>query len=394
MSEQNTDNKLYVVELENNKIFLHFSPPIYEDYLFQECIVFYDFVKNNRPIKVLKVIDLNDVLEIDYYVKYYMRHHGIDNVRGGSYTHEILNKNELEFLKRETYVTNKQYENDIDIFESILQNNQNNKITDETIEKLNKTWNTFSRKRKLISILYDEEKYEDIVDFYIFKTIIRDVEWLQGKIKEIHNDYNEYYENQNSEKPFGSIKKMPNLVNTDDKNQYKQVLERLHFLTKIYFLINQENLSDYLDPYLRNKIGGFKEYDTETFIYVYIQKPIFILDYFFLHPHLIINWERFIGIGEELLDEYSYMAYSINNLVDELKYDLSQYHPDFEKTIKYTQDYYELLKSITFDEDELEIMKQFELEDEIDRKMMDANIKEYYDNREMYDNFQKLHEIV
>jgi len=312
MSEQITDNKLYAIELENEKVFLHFSPPVYQDILFRECIVLFDFVKKNRPLKILKVIDINDVLEIDYYVKYYMRYYGIENVRGGNYSNEFLTNNEIDILKKEINKTTKDYENDIEIFESIFQNFQKNNVTEKEINELDKKWKIYSNKKKIMSILYDKDNYESIENFYIFKTIIHDIEWMQEKMKELHNTYNKYYESQKEiskdRNMLSFIQKIPNLVANDDKKQYKEILERLGFLTKIYLLINKENLEEYMDSCLRNKIDGFKSYDTKSFMYIHIQKPRFILDYFFLHPNLISNWDNYVAMGEELLNEFSYMA--------------------------------------------------------------------------------------
>jgi len=128
-----SENILYVIALENNKYFLHLSPPIYEDYLLKECIIMYDFVKNNRPCYIESKIDLDNtsdeindiVLKINYYVKYYMKKYGVNNVRGGIYTDETLPDYLLQSLYTELNITIEDYEKNIEIIENVLQTYQN-----------------------------------------------------------------------------------------------------------------------------------------------------------------------------------------------------------------------------------------------------------------------------
>lgn len=345
LSETQKYYKLYVVELENRKLFLKCSADIYKDYLMQECYVMYDFVKKNPPVKVLDVISLQDVLEIDYYVKYYMRNYGIQNVRGGNYTDEILSKEDIQHLEKEIDKTFEDYEEENDIFEEILMNHQMKPLNNDFVLDIKHSLKYIQDRKKLVSVLYDVENYDKIENFQIFQEIIKDIEWLQETAVEkqrLYKEYNESHQNENTS-PW-NLTKMPNFIETDEKIRYKKILQKLDFLRNIYFKVDIENLSKYLDAYLRTKIGGFKKYDTTTFMYVHMKKPQYALDNLILHPRLVIRWDTFMEFITELLDEFSYMAYSLHNLTSELLYDISRQRPDFEKRVQYTVEYYNLLE--------------------------------------------------
>ena len=115
-----SDFKLYAIELENRKVFLQVSIPISEELLLQQCRVMVKFVNDNPPIKIIHTIDIDDVLKINYWVKYFMRYYGIDNVRGGNYIDEILSPELMQFLRMEIGATFDDYEDDVDVFENVL----------------------------------------------------------------------------------------------------------------------------------------------------------------------------------------------------------------------------------------------------------------------------------
>lgn len=56
-----------------------------------------------KPIRIVKIIPNTSVFQEDAQVKELMLKHGIDNVRGGSYSREVIDEDSLRFLKRELY---------------------------------------------------------------------------------------------------------------------------------------------------------------------------------------------------------------------------------------------------------------------------------------------------
>jgi predicted GIY-YIG superfamily endonuclease len=59
------------------------------------------WTKRYKPISLIKTIKSTSYFDEDKYVKEYMAKYGIDNVRGGSYSNIVLDKNSLEVLEKE-----------------------------------------------------------------------------------------------------------------------------------------------------------------------------------------------------------------------------------------------------------------------------------------------------
>jgi predicted GIY-YIG superfamily endonuclease len=59
------------------------------------------WTKVHKPVKLIKVIENCDAYDEDKYTKMYMAKHGIDNVRGGTYTQLELEENVKKFLLKE-----------------------------------------------------------------------------------------------------------------------------------------------------------------------------------------------------------------------------------------------------------------------------------------------------
>jgi predicted GIY-YIG superfamily endonuclease len=59
------------------------------------------WTKKYKPVEVVEILENADPFDEDKKVKQYMMKYGIDAVRGGSYSKIILNKQEVNFIKRE-----------------------------------------------------------------------------------------------------------------------------------------------------------------------------------------------------------------------------------------------------------------------------------------------------
>ena len=71
--------------------------------LCNEARVKYEFVSMNNIICVYERIPIDDTLMIDYHVKRYMRYHGIDNVRGGTYNQLFFTSKIVDSLTNEIF---------------------------------------------------------------------------------------------------------------------------------------------------------------------------------------------------------------------------------------------------------------------------------------------------
>lgn len=77
---------LYFVSLENNKMFLHADIEKEKDDILNECKEQYKFVQINPPRRIVYTMVINDLYDINKYVKLFMHMFGIDDTRGGCYT--------------------------------------------------------------------------------------------------------------------------------------------------------------------------------------------------------------------------------------------------------------------------------------------------------------------
>ena len=94
---------IYCLELENARFFLFIRPtpasnPIE---LFLEAVLTYEYMQQNKPVNIIDVLPETDPLHLDHLVKKYMLFHGIDQVRGGSYSAPLLTPEQRAFLTAE-----------------------------------------------------------------------------------------------------------------------------------------------------------------------------------------------------------------------------------------------------------------------------------------------------
>lgn len=326
--------KLYAIELENKKVFLQVSTPIREQLLLQQCRVMVKFVNNNPPIKIIHTMDLDDVLKVNYWVKYFMRYYGVDNVRGGNYTDEILSPRSMQFIREEIGATFDKYEDDVEVFENVLAEYNDKKLDKEEKERLENRLSDYKNRQKLLEYLP------------VYDGLLEDLEWVKNEIANTRLIYDIPDKIKNGRgfnvlSNYYSINRL--CVNTYDKDRYKTILKRLkEFIVDYYSLTSKDDpVKQYCcDAYLRNKLNSFVE--TKIDNDALLINPDFTLDNFFLHPHIIMNWDFQVKLVDELIDKWTSMCYSIKNWRDEIEFDLSSYPKDFEKYTKYTLQLYEI----------------------------------------------------
>lgn len=100
-----SSNELIVFFLDNNKWLLHFTQKnnFTDEELINEARVKYEFILINNIICIYERIPIDDTLMIDYHVKRYMRYHGVDNVRGGTYNQVFFTSKIIDNLTNEIF---------------------------------------------------------------------------------------------------------------------------------------------------------------------------------------------------------------------------------------------------------------------------------------------------
>lgn len=100
---------MYYVSLENQKLMLHVDFKKEYDTIISDCEKLYEYVKINRPIRVIYVTEVQDLYDVDKDVKLYMNMFGVDNTRGGSYTDVELPDYLLKALTHEQKIVDMEY---------------------------------------------------------------------------------------------------------------------------------------------------------------------------------------------------------------------------------------------------------------------------------------------
>lgn len=91
---------LYVLQLENNKFYVGKTHDLFSRIGMHFCGEGSGWTKLHPPTKVLEKIETSDPEEEDKQVLKYMKIHGIENVRGGSFSSIILTQPEISIISK------------------------------------------------------------------------------------------------------------------------------------------------------------------------------------------------------------------------------------------------------------------------------------------------------
>jgi len=295
---ENNQYFIYMIELQNEKYFLHLTNLTDEQQIMKESEFMYDFVKNNPPIKITNHIECYDVSELDYYVKQNMQKYGIEYVRGGSYSMEIIpqqlaNCLEFEFANYMKPLENKKILNNIYTkynYDFI----QNKQLLQNEINSLQKQLTEYNKiKQMLKNINIKKDFLNDIDWFSVYCKNLENTFTLNGKIDKIKTTKETFYKN------------------TEFINQCKQI-----------YTIFEKHIE--------------KPLNYETI--VFLKHPQLLLDNIFYHQHNIDNMNIFVEI-KKYLDIIEYMTYYINNRTEEYEFDLSTFSTNLPKIVEYSIQY-------------------------------------------------------
>jgi hypothetical protein len=341
MSSSNSNLSLFIILLENNKWLLHLTRQEDELTLFFECEIIYNFAKKNRPYKIEAIQEIDNILEIDFYVKKYMFEYGIENVRGGSYSDEYLPDYMVATLKHEISIHISTFENNVQYFKEIYEKYE--KIKDKTLlqfeyNKMMKQIKHYKNTKYILdlikyytltydktpSLIYDDDNYNTYeTNTNVNKTILGDISWLKEKIFDWKKQYIRT-----------SIQDCMNKINNNwvsikieyskkDEQKYENIMNKLKMVNTIYQKIFQEDNSNKNDIY---------------------KTPNIIFDNFFYNnsnlPTLIQDngLDNIIEFTISALEYYENMVYFTINRIDEYEYDMATYDVSFEKVSQYTID--------------------------------------------------------
>jgi hypothetical protein len=266
--------QIFTLQLENDKWFLHLSDKSNKDHVLFECQVLYDFVKTNPPIKIYEIINTTDKYEINTLTKKYMEFVGIDNVRGGIYSDEILPDYLIKSLELELDSSIENYTKKTKIFDSIR--NKPDLVLDDFIKR---------------EISYSEllnAGYQEIT-----REFFSDLEWLKNKIE---------FPEPKPEKYVNGV----TTVNAKDNKKYKKILENMDIVRKRYFELDQDKIKVDFD--------------------IIINIPKFTLDYFIYHQHWNRSWDKEKVVALDIIRKYEFMGYTLINIIDGLEFDF--YNPN------------------------------------------------------------------
>lgn len=302
------DYELLLLKLENEKWFFYPAKRnITEEQIKKDCRIIYEFVKENPIIEIQQYISFSDTLDIDKYVKRYMKLYGIDNVRGGSYSDLTIPSFMVRTIEHEIGFSIEQIEKDLDILDSIkeeyndimLVQSQESKLAEQLSRISSKIQSFITNEPLKLSRKYDEyiilltklNKLDEMSPM-----IFDHLQWLSDKIKDSEFD----------------------VINDSDKTKYKDMVKVLKTVYSVFC-------------YIRDDPNEYMLRDSKFSSVIYLKNPNIAFDCFFYHRCKNVRVDYYEGIAKEVLAEFEYMSYVIKNRKDELEYDLSCYPTDFVK---------------------------------------------------------------
>jgi hypothetical protein len=299
-----TLHTVYALELSHKKWFIYVSSEHDIKDVYLKSQLQHEYIANHLPILSHNSTNIHDVLDIDYFVKKYMRMYGINNVRGGSYSNEILSSNTKEILEKEINATFNDYNQIID--KTI---DDYKTISTWSIEKINNEKDELLKQQKLFT--QENERHNILqqpfvnTDKKINRQIIEEYNWLTNNIDDLINTYitsNEENQNINDEQTYE--------VSSHTQSKYISLKNTLHGLNQRFY----------------------QTYEGENYLYSSydeINDYINVLEPFFLINDNPIDFESVVSNKYNVLRQIEYMIYSLITLLDEYTFDIKSYPENF-----------------------------------------------------------------
>jgi len=281
---------IYLLELANSKFFLlaHREPVMNIPQFLLESVLKYDYLKTNKPIRIINQFTETHPLDLDIYVKKEMLARGIDNVRGGSYSTLFLDEYQVAILKRELSHIKTDDGCSDKVVKEILERYGEIAVNEASAkkEKLKKDYAVYTaEKKELNSIRMDINLYR------------KHLGWILKKCQEQITAQRE------------SV--LYRILNQEDVKIYREILP-------IFNRIYQTFLTNYQKPI------------DKVYTDVLIKHPVFVLDDFMYNGNRT-HLPKSIEMVERLVLVYSFFLTYIENRIAELEFDVSSWGENAEQ---------------------------------------------------------------
>ena len=289
---------LHIILLEKEKLFLHVSTHDKVDMhiVLIECELINDYLSIYKPIRIIETIVICQDDEINYFVKKYMKCYGIENVRGGSYSNEVLTVDERKFIIEETNqkLNVKKLQCNIIIDILVKYKEIDNWSNDEIYKKLSECKKQEEKYNNEKQMLHNFTiGYENIA---LNRIILSELKWLINHC--------------------GKTIKLEGTYTTTDEiiEKYKKIVMKIKSMHIIF--------TKYLDE--KNI------YEPE----IHLSNPELLLDKYFYHSN-IEDCINHYGSVCKYIEMCEFMTYCIICKIQEYEFDVKSYPNNFEMSNEY-----------------------------------------------------------
>jgi hypothetical protein len=280
---------IYVFRLEHSKYFVcsRIEDKKTEVQLLLESEIKYDYLKKYKPIQIINKHEESHPLDVDSYVKQYMIFFGMENVRGGTYSNEILLPHQEQVLKEELSAN--------------IENMDDNIVQELISDYADKP---FSKQEAIVEIERLEKRYSQYQSEVNFlKKITIDVTKMKENLEWLENTCKAQVDAFNHEKKATFLYR---IQIKEDIEKYKAVLKDLK---KIYDLFTID-------------LGN----NTQSALFKY---PQFVFDDFFYHWHRI-HLDESLNNAMMVCSYYNNCIIYIGNRIDEYTFDVNSWGKEIE----------------------------------------------------------------
>ena len=283
-----SSNELIVFYLENSKWLLHFTQKnnSTDEELCDEASVKYDFVSMNNIICVYERISIDDTLMIDFHVKRYMRYHGIDNVRGGTY-------NQLFFTSKIV-----------------------DKLTDEIFYDYHKGIEENARIRSLINVIKTKpilERNNVYTSIMVKMNMLKKAENMIENIKYVYKDNNK----ETIDRETCAI--LEDLINRINCGSYSISELEKHHLNEFQRVIS-------FFPYIHENFNKLDQHTKLTMNPELLTlNATTLLEPLCEGENQLLFDKEYLNMALKILNHYKYMVNCIINRSDEYEFDIEYY---------------------------------------------------------------------
>lgn len=280
---------IHIFRLQNSKYFVcsRIEDKKTEVQILLESEIKYDYLKKYTPIQIINKHEESHPLDVDSYVKQYMIFFGMENVRGGTYSNEILLPHQEQVLKEELSAN--------------IENMDDNIVQELISDYANKP---FSKQEARVEIERLEKRYLQYQSEANFlKKITIDLTKMKENLEWLENTCKAQVD------AFKDGKKTSFLYRIqikEDIQKYKSVLQDLKTIYDIFTIeLGKQNQS------------------------AFVQYPQFVFDDFFYHWHRI-HLDESLNNAMMVCSYYNNCIIYIGNRIDEYTFDVNSWGKEIE----------------------------------------------------------------